>query len=173
MEGSRFPEVAELVRVCWFEIRGKIPSSILSPKTTYAAYLVFQSVIVAFGFVNQPVEVSFGFAGTDIEKRSVYLDTDGGVARNPVEFRCSRIVRLSQRRRVMQWATSEARENQLDLPSPKERQDGWLEVELGEVFVDEGERSELEMSVMEVTGGNWKEGLVIQGIEIRPKCVAM
>ncbi|XP_052883026.1 putative F-box protein PP2-B12 [Gossypium arboreum] len=52
--------------------------------------------------------------------------------------------------------------------SPKARVDGWLEVEMGELFneecVDDGE---LEMSALEIQGGNEKRGLILQGIEIR------
>ncbi|KAM7273775.1 hypothetical protein ACFE04_028439 [Oxalis oulophora] len=40
---SRFDEVAHLVRVCWFEITGKICTSLLSPSTHYAAFLVFRN----------------------------------------------------------------------------------------------------------------------------------
>lgn len=49
------------------------------------------------------------------------------------------------------------------------RDDGWMEAELGEFYIDEGEDGEVEMSLMEVRGGHWKKGLIIQGIEIRPK----
>jgi len=52
---------------------------------------------------------------------------------------------------------------------PKERGDGWLEIELGEFFCKEGEDGELEMSVQEVKSGDWKGGLTVEGIEIRPK----
>ncbi|KAL8245969.1 hypothetical protein R6Q59_007185 [Mikania micrantha] len=52
---------------------------------------------------------------------------------------------------------------------PKRRQDGWLEIELGEFYNEKGQEGELDMSMMEVKGGNWKAGLIIQGIEIRPK----
>ncbi|THU52025.1 hypothetical protein C4D60_Mb06t37250 [Musa balbisiana] len=49
------------------------------------------------------------------------------------------------------------------------RDDGWMEAELGEFYNEEGEDGEVEMSLMEVKGGHWKKGLIIQGIEIRPK----
>ncbi|CAN1126075.1 F-box protein At2g02240 [Linum perenne] len=39
---SRFAEVAELVDVCWFEIRSEVDSQLLSRSTQYAAYLVFK-----------------------------------------------------------------------------------------------------------------------------------
>ncbi|KAI6695492.1 hypothetical protein NL676_023202 [Syzygium grande] len=52
---------------------------------------------------------------------------------------------------------------------PKERQDGRSEIELREFSSMEGEDGEVEMSVMETNGGNWEAGLVVEGIEIRPK----
>ncbi|KAK2658681.1 hypothetical protein Ddye_005214 [Dipteronia dyeriana] len=164
--GSRFPKVAELIRVCWLEIRGKINTCILSPVTTYGAYLVFKSVIVAFGFVNQPVEVTYGFVRSDSHKRAVYLDLERGQRQR--HFRISRHVRIYNRNRSLEWqGSSVPREN--DGHYPEEGGEGWLEIELGEIFVGAGEKKEVEMSVMEVTGGNWKEGLIVQGIEIRPK----
>ncbi|KAK2988692.1 hypothetical protein RJ640_012728 [Escallonia rubra] len=52
---------------------------------------------------------------------------------------------------------------------PKWRGYDWLDIELGEYVCKGGEDGELEMSVMEVEGGNWKGGLIVEGIEIRPK----
>lgn len=49
-----------------------------------------------------------------------------------------------------------------------EREDGWMEIELGEFF--NGENYEVvKMSLMEVKGCHLKGGLVIEGIELRPK----
>ncbi|CAN7080528.1 unnamed protein product [Brassica oleracea var. botrytis] len=59
---SRFEEVAALLMVCWFEIRGNISSSMLSKGTVYGAYLVFkEGEIGAFGFRSQPLETSFRY----------------------------------------------------------------------------------------------------------------
>ncbi|KAF3594581.1 hypothetical protein DY000_02026112 [Brassica cretica] len=56
-----FEEVAALLMVCWFEIRGNISSSMLSKGTVYGAYLVFkEGEIGAFGFRSQPLETRFG-----------------------------------------------------------------------------------------------------------------
>ncbi|KAF7847814.1 hypothetical protein BT93_L2548 [Corymbia citriodora subsp. variegata] len=52
---------------------------------------------------------------------------------------------------------------------PKERRYGWLEIELGEFWTRDGEDGEVEMSVLETKGGNWKGGLIVEGIKIRPK----
>ncbi|XP_073025987.1 putative F-box protein PP2-B2 [Primulina eburnea] len=49
-----------------------------------------------------------------------------------------------------------------------QREDGWMEVELGECFVKGGE-DVIVMTLLEVKRLNQKRGLVIQGMEIRPK----
>jgi len=54
---------------------------------------------------------------------------------------------------------------------PKKRADGWMEMEMemGEFKNEEGEDGEVSISLMETRGGNWKKGLILQGIEIRAK----
>ena len=49
-----------------------------------------------------------------------------------------------------------------------ERENGWMEIELGEFFSGEA-NEEVKMSLMEVKGYQLKGGLVIEGIEVRPK----
>ncbi|RVW97868.1 putative F-box protein PP2-B12 [Vitis vinifera] len=51
---------------------------------------------------------------------------------------------------------------------PYEREDGWFEVELGEFYNDGGDE-EVKMSLREVKGVHLKGGLIVEGIEIRPK----
>ena len=51
---------------------------------------------------------------------------------------------------------------------PSEREDGWMEIELGEFFSGES-YEEVKMSFMEVKGYQSKGGLILEGIEIRPK----
>ncbi|XP_010493706.1 PREDICTED: putative F-box protein PP2-B12 [Camelina sativa] len=127
---SRFKEVAGLLAVCWFEIRGKISTSLLSKATIYGAYLVFkEQEMRAFGFESLPLDVSFRSTRTD-----VYND-----------------------RRVL-----------LESGMQESREDGWLEIELGEYYVGFNEE-DLEMSVSETREGGWKGGIIVQGIEIRPK----
>ncbi|XP_020700850.2 F-box protein PP2-B10 isoform X2 [Dendrobium catenatum] len=52
---------------------------------------------------------------------------------------------------------------------PQTRQDGWMEILLGEFYNEEGDDGDVAMSLLEIKGGNWKNGLIVQGIEIRPK----
>ncbi|KAG8633115.1 hypothetical protein MANES_18G077024v8 [Manihot esculenta] len=155
--GSRFAEVAELIGVCWLEINGRINTQMLSPATMYTAYLVFKLATGASGFRSQNAEVSVGLAGSTFSfKRSVLLDARIGRGRNLL---------------LDNWFGSKAYvpAGGGDGRYPEVRKDGWLEIKLGEFLNKESEDGELEMSITEVKGGHWKHGLVVQGIEIRPK----
>ncbi|XVF65109.1 hypothetical protein PTKIN_Ptkin09bG0220300 [Pterospermum kingtungense] len=50
-----------------------------------------------------------------------------------------------------------------------ERGDGWMEIEMGEFFNECGDDGTLEFSLWEVDTGYSKGGLIIEGIEVRPK----
>lgn len=162
---ARFPEVAELICVCWLEIRGKISTSMLSPSTLYTAYLVFKVTSASYGLEDLPVEATVGVVGSEVQKRTVYLDAERGRSQRYqiVPWR----IGAFNRTRLVGSQAPRPRENE-EGKYPKERGDGWLEIELGEFFNGGGE-GEVEMSVLEVEGGAWKGGLIVQGIEIRPK----
>ncbi|XVF69557.1 hypothetical protein PTKIN_Ptkin11bG0091000 [Pterospermum kingtungense] len=153
---SRFKEVAKLNHVWWLEIHGKISTSKLSLDTNYAAYLVFKLSEEAFGFDGHPAEVSLTLGVDKICTKCVVLDN---------------ITDRSSRRRIWHRYHTEVRRDysvMSGLEHPKERADGWLEIEIGSFFNRYGE-DELEMRVMEVKAGIVKGGMVVQGIEIRPK----
>ncbi|KAK9192749.1 hypothetical protein WN944_003442 [Citrus x changshan-huyou] len=158
---ARFPEVAELICVCWLEIRCKINTRSLSPRTLYAAYLVYKPTAGSYGFEYQPIDVSVGVVGSESQTRTVYLDAERGQRKR---YQYPRRIGLFNRSRRQ---ASMPKEN--DGCYPKERDDEWLEIELGDFLNKEDEDGELEMSVLEVAAGDWKGGLIIQGIEIRPK----
>ncbi|KAK3427607.1 hypothetical protein EUGRSUZ_F03790 [Eucalyptus grandis] len=155
MPNSRFREVAELIKVSWLEIRGTISSRMLSPRTLYAAYLVFKFTHKRNGFQMRVFEVGAGFAGYEVGKRSVYLSRTKrstlwyGINRPPV------------------YIPLESDEG--DDSYPKERRDGWLEIELGEFLTEDGQDGEVEMSVVDAKGNRCLVALVVEGIEIRPK----
>ncbi|XP_057961061.1 putative F-box protein PP2-B12 [Malania oleifera] len=165
---SRFPEVAELASVCWLEIYGKISTCLLSPDTKYAAYLVFKQTKSMNGFEYQPVEVSTGITGGESIVRSVYFVPNDGKGRifHVIRRRAGRTRSrlLGGAFDVLRLGASAPGELN-DESFPKARADGWCEVKLGEFFNNDG-GEELEMSVK---GGRWESGLIIQGIEIRPK----
>ncbi|KAG6787904.1 hypothetical protein POTOM_003951 [Populus tomentosa] len=134
---SRFSEVAELRYVWWLDVKGWIDSKILSPKTTYAAYLVFKLTDSTSGFDKRLVELSVNFEGSaGEEKRHVFLDV-------PPYY---------------------------DMPPlPRERSDGWMEVEMGEFFYDSEDVGSVMAYLKEVDNYTTKNGLIIEGIEFRPK----
>ncbi|KAJ7978224.1 F-box protein, partial [Quillaja saponaria] len=75
---ARFEEVAELDEVDWLEIRGRINTCMLSPKTFCTAYLVFKQTTKSYGFEYQPLGAVVGLAGDESHKRIIYLDAERG-----------------------------------------------------------------------------------------------
>ncbi|KAL3736712.1 hypothetical protein ACJRO7_025625 [Eucalyptus globulus] len=130
-ERALFAEVAELIKVLWLEIRGTISSRMLSPRTLYAAYLVFKLTGNYNGFELPRFEVGAGFVGDEAGKRE------------------RSVVYLSR--------------------SYASRRDGWSEIELGDFLTKDVQDGEVEMSVQDARGNRWMVGLVVEGIEIRPK----
>lgn len=155
----RFGEVAELLDVCWLEIVGRIGSSALSPKTAYAAYLVFKIADDWHGLHCPKQETCVTLGGVE-SKHTVCLQPDAGTQ----QIMRGRLRRFRLRGREMPQETMDA-----GVISPRTRSDGWMEVEMGEFYNETGEDGEVEMSLREIRGGNWKKGLIVQGIEIRPK----
>ncbi|XP_062084252.1 putative F-box protein PP2-B12 [Humulus lupulus] len=138
---ARFEEVALLLQVCWLEISGKIEVSMLSPLTLYTAYLVFKVRHEDFyGFKTQVGNTTIGFVGSgEIVRGTAAVDGD-----------------------------YYEREEGDGHNYPKERRDGWMEIELGEFFYDGRQEGELEMKFQDLSS-HWKDGLIVLGIEIRPK----
>ncbi|RCV08866.1 hypothetical protein SETIT_1G361400v2 [Setaria italica] len=52
---------------------------------------------------------------------------------------------------------------------PQQRADGWKEVEMGEFYNKEGNDGEVSISLSETTELHNKKGLIVYGIEIRPR----
>ncbi|XP_076901800.1 putative F-box protein PP2-B12 [Bidens hawaiensis] len=145
---SRFAEVGILNHVWWLDIRGKIASEMLSQKTTYVAYLVYRVTRDAWGLSGAgKTIVSFGV--TRNERLNVRLQQPRPQAR----ARALRAGPLLQAQVQAQGLAS--------------RNDGWLEIELGEFHCDDGDEGEVEMTFQE--HHEHKGGLIVEGIELRPK----
>lgn len=165
---SRFPEVAELLDVCWFDISGKINTSMLSPDTNYAAYFVFTMKSSIYGFDNRSAEGAVGISGHESKAQTVFLDPD--VARRHMyQIVPRRLGILNRMADILRREPNTPSESEAQAQYPQQRSDGWIEVKLGEFSVKRGQDVELEISLTEVKEGNWKSGLVVEGIEIRPK----
>lgn len=48
-----------------------------------------------------------------------------------------------------------------------ERDDGWMEIQLGEFYVDAGENGQVQVQLLD-TSGLIMSGLILEGIEFRP-----
>jgi hypothetical protein len=157
----RFSQVAELRTTDWLEIRGKMKTKILSANTTYGAYLVMKIYDRAYGLDPIPSEISVA-VGDQISRGTAYLRSRGDGKKQQMESLFYRNRRETLRNRVKEEEEGDGR-------VPSERGDGWMEIELGEFFNGEASDQEVKMSLMEIKGYQLKGGLVIEGIEVRPK----
>ncbi|KAL3506360.1 hypothetical protein ACH5RR_031742 [Cinchona calisaya] len=165
---SRFSEVAELLNACWLDIRGKMKTRVLSLKTTYAAYLVYKITENSYG-LEVAAKASIRL-GTDVRNRWWRPQLEPRLV-HQTGLDNSFVIEPAANNSVCLKPPSTFKD---DLPQkiegrvPHERNDGWLEVFLGEFFNDEGE-GEIEMQLSETEILNWKRGLIVEGIELRPK----
>ncbi|KAF0933425.1 hypothetical protein E2562_018529 [Oryza meyeriana var. granulata] len=177
LPGSRFPEVAELLDVCWLEITGELQLSLLSPGTTYAAYLVY-----SFADYTTGLECNIGMP-TPIATVTVVSGTSRPTATTTTEHKIC-LQHMGEDETIMHRQELVIRlrkdfgrkvrfDPDMDIRCPRRRDDGdWREVELGEFVVPgAGEDAVVEVSFKEETG-RWKTGLIVQGIELRPKCTS-
>ncbi|KAK6914257.1 Phloem protein 2-like [Dillenia turbinata] len=156
MPDSRFAEVAELRYVWWFDIFGRIETSILSPATNYAAYLVYKTATYSYGFASIPVKV-WVRPVDELGHNEIPIEIEANADR-------AFVVRNPQRRGRRHHGGGRLR-------LPWQREDGWMEVEMGE-FYNDGQGNignYIEVRCREVNCNYSKSGLILLGIELRPK----
>lgn len=144
--GSRFSEASILKHDTSLKIRGKIAGVLLSQKTIYVAYLVFRTTRDSMGFDN-PAKTRVSFGGIEMETEYVYLQRPG-VTSDSVQY----LLRHKQY-----------------LTFPRKRNDGWMEIKLGEFECNEGDEGDVEMAFEQDNGLILYTGLIVEGIELRPK----
>ncbi|KAH7845232.1 hypothetical protein Vadar_025673 [Vaccinium darrowii] len=141
---SRFWEQANLRAAPRFDITGKIEARLLSSKTTYVVYLLFNLGPLKYGYKGVSAKASVRFDG----KRGDG-DGDGDEITN--------IVSLAIRRFSS------------DGQFAQQRMDKWMETELGEFFNGQGDTGEVEIRLMGFEGDYRTYDLFVEGIELRPK----
>ncbi|PHU30365.1 hypothetical protein BC332_02458 [Capsicum chinense] len=138
---SRFPEVAKLNQVWVLDIQGTIRVGVLSPQTSYSAYLVYKFEDV-YGFYHRPLVVSVGVSGFQLDQRITFMLP---VERRPQQYyhiedgNWESVYLPSYPQQLLHWQRRHMQGNDASLMQsfvqhPKLRDDGWLEVELGEFF---------------------------------------
>ncbi|KAK4851010.1 hypothetical protein QYF36_011771 [Acer negundo] len=155
---SRFSEVAVLRTTNWLEIEGKIKTGMLSSNTKYGAYLVIKIRHNAYGLDSEKAELLVQVGDGQAWTGSAYLYGDNPDRKNVEHLRSSS--------RLIEVDDDDEQEQIL-----REREDGWMEIELGEFFNGElGDvDQDVKMSFKEVKSYHLKGGLIVEGIEVRPK----
>ncbi|XP_073146768.1 F-box protein PP2-B15 [Henckelia pumila] len=154
---SRFCEVAELVKASLLQIQGRIRSQTLSPNTNYGAYLIIRISDRAYGLDSIPCEIS------------VASNVNTAYLRDP-DSKKQQFERLlyGNRAEMLKKRVDQAGDERV----PRKRDDGWMEIELGQFFNGQGTGDDEEMvviSLMEIKGHQFKSGLIVEGIQVRPK----
>ncbi|KAL7085893.1 hypothetical protein ACP275_14G305800 [Erythranthe tilingii] len=139
-DSSNPEEVAELVRVVWLDISGKVDGKSLRLKTSYSAYLLYKVQDLSEELQTSTAAVRFTkevYDEISDEGYTVFLDTKSSLQENG-RF-------------------------------PHLRSDGWMEIKLGEFFNNLGDDGEVEMKLFNKKDNfNYKSGLTVRGIDIRP-----
>ncbi|KAF4347319.1 hypothetical protein G4B88_030257 [Cannabis sativa] len=136
---SRFPEVALLNVVWWLHVSAKLETKILSPKTTYTAYLVFKLEENQYNFDRRPVELCIQLEGREeMEGFNVFL-------KPPSRNNINNMTLISQ-----------------------DRGDGWKEIKMGQFFNEGGDHDLVLCTLKEVSCATSWSGLILEGIEFRP-----
>uniref|UniRef100_A0A7N0TFZ4 F-box domain-containing protein n=1 Tax=Kalanchoe fedtschenkoi TaxID=63787 RepID=A0A7N0TFZ4_KALFE len=157
--GSRFPEVAELRTIWWLEIQGCLESSALSPDTTYRVYLIVQFANRTYGLDKLPSEMIIE-AGKHKLETTIYLRSHN-IERSK-EPDAEHVRNSNNATKVLRRRNHEEQK-----PNPCAREDGWMEIELGEFYNNGDDIQQVKMSLREVKGVHLKGGLIVEGMEIR------
>ncbi|XP_062225402.1 F-box protein PP2-B10-like [Phragmites australis] len=164
---SRFEEAAELLSVCWFEMSGNIDCTELSPNTQYAAYLVFNLADESYGLDCPTQEASITIRDLMVSaKRTVSLHPRTTAQETPP---CGSGGGCLGTRGGDERGGGGRAEEESTVSYPRERGDGWMEVELGEFYNHYGDTGMVAIRLTETVQLHWKKGLILEGVEIRPK----
>ncbi|XP_031108806.1 putative inactive disease susceptibility protein LOV1 [Ipomoea triloba] len=131
-------EIAILRYVCWLEITGKLDVRRLHKITSYSAYLIFK-----------------------LKEESPKLNTAFTMVRYINDKRCS-----SENRRCQVFLTERSSSKDPGRFSNR-RDDGWMEIRLGDFYINSTNEGEVEMQFWNITS-HWKYDLIVKGIEVRP-----
>ncbi|XP_011628142.1 F-box protein At2g02240 [Amborella trichopoda] len=167
---SRFSEVATLSSVCWLEINAELNASMLSPKTQYVAVFVMKYTEHPYGLGYPLAKLSLCMANqaSPSTKMASLLPLDRRVRRfwrSPLRAWNLGPVLPPEQLETIQLPRSQ---EPGVVPNPRPEGNGWMELEVGEFFVDE-DSGNVQFSLLEIEGGHWKSGIIIEGLEIRPK----
>ncbi|KAL3750072.1 hypothetical protein ACJRO7_011108 [Eucalyptus globulus] len=143
------PESSSEQQIGW-RSKAKCPQQCYPSNTLYEAYLI--------------MKISHRAYGLDVMPASIEL-------KSQAVFKSTAILQQGHQGSIKKQGPGIEGEEKV----PMEREDGWMEVELGEFFNGGGDGDHHEVvkvSFKEVKGYQLEGGLVIEGIGVRPKRIA-
>ena len=143
----------------WLEICGTINTKMLSPKTVYAAYLVVKFADRSYGLDFLPSDVSVEVGN---------FKSQGKVKLNPQVERKKPLQHVHFLNHIEDLRRSKLLQGDQE-EAIYERENGWIEIELGSFYNDGNIDEEVKISLREVKGQHLRGGLIVEGIKIRPK----
>jgi hypothetical protein len=141
----------------------------LSRDTAYAAYIVFKIPVGSYGLDYPPQKASIDtVAGKKIIRKVCLQSYEGRHVNRQVTVPLTPEYNKRVSKKKKEYNKSYRRGHGRNPVLPQERTDGWMELEMGVFYNKEGADGEVRFSLLQ-TSGTSKEGLIVQGIEIRPK----
>ncbi|EOY11555.1 Phloem 2-B15-like protein [Theobroma cacao] len=136
----------------------RIQSRMLSPDIVHEAHLIVKFVDRAYGLDILPSKVS-------VEVGDVKSEGTVRLRQHETKKQCLETTWFSNQVEASTSMGFRGTEERV----PCKRADGWTEIELGNFYNHGSGDAEVKMCLQEVAGTHLKAGLVVEGIELRPK----
>lgn len=134
----------------------------LSPDIVHEAHLIVKFVDRAYGLDILPSKVS-------VEVGDVKSEGTVRLRQHETKKQCLETTWFSNQVEASTSMGFRGTEERV----PCKRADGWTEIELGNFYNHGSGDAEVKMCLQEVAGTHLKAGLVVEGIELRPKQFSM
>lgn len=140
--------MAYLEEVCWFHVTGDMTCLLPPGSYTISWRLQYDGSLRHSGWASVPTEFTLSLSdGSQSTTSHRYLDHQREIA---------------------------ARQNGLVDLTPVRMVDNWLEYDAGEITVENEEKeTKLTFGMMETQSGQWKSGVTLDGIVLRPTSIAL
>jgi hypothetical protein len=130
---------------------GRVNCRELSPNTEYVAYLIFKLADESYGL--------------DCRTQEAYITMDDQVV--SAKRTISLHPRMQDTHVDMGRSEKEGQAEEETVSYPRERDDGWMEVQLGHFYNHQEDTGVVAIHLYEHVQLNWKKGLILEGMEIR------
>jgi len=158
---SSFKEIAELVAVCWLEVKGQFDCKLLSPGAAYSVSFRLKVHESPRGIIR-----NFGRRAMIPHMPRAY-----GWNRKPLKFSLTTPCGDHQiYARYLSDMDKPVETEGYQMAPFRHVEEGWMEFDAGRFVVEEKEDNpgDIEFCMREWEGGSWKGGLLLEGVKILP-----